>query len=243
MNKIIEFNLNIVDYDLDTIKQIEEQCKCGSTLNINDIELLLSYLSFKVRKKIAEFEGYDMEDYSYKYKCDLAQSMIYYYLKKLGVKVNPVCTHEIIKGVTGHSLVIVSFDTNEGEKTYLIDPTYIQFFSKEKCNTNNFVIINNIVCIAPDPGYFVVRSNKQDLILPLLRDGYIEFSEPVAKAYGDSFFQTKQGASLEQMKYNVSSGSSYIRWFRHYTSRLSKTEEELSNMGLLINPVCKIKAR
>ena len=29
--------------------------------------------------------------------------------------------------------------------------------------------------------------------------------------------------------------SNYIRWFERFTSRISKSEEELSNMGLLIS--------
>lgn len=234
MDKIIDFDINDNIEDSGRILEIEQLCKDNSLLDIESIELLLSNLSYIVRKKIADYEGRDMHDYSYSNKCDLAQSMICYYLISLGIKVNPVNTNEVIKDVCGHSLVIATFKTTLGEKTYLIDPTYLQFFCKENCNINKYVIINNIVCISPDPGYFVVKNNNSDVILSLLQNGYIEFDEEVAKVYGDSFFQTKQGTHLNLINNNVASGSNYIRWFNHYTSNLSKTKEELKDMGLLI---------
>ena len=47
-----------------------------------------------------------MSDFSFSYKCDLAQSIIFYYLDSIGVNVNPVNTNEVINGVVGHSFVI-----------------------------------------------------------------------------------------------------------------------------------------
>ena len=234
MDKIIDFNLKKCVDSNDRIPEIEELCKKGISISVEEVELLLENLSYVVRKKIAEYENKDMDDYSYSYKCDLTQSMISYYLKDLNIKVNPVNTNEVIADVCGHSLIIANFKTASGEKIYLIDPTYIQFFSKENYDISKFVIVKNKVCIAPDPGFFVVNSNNTNLLMPLLTDGYIEFTEEVAKAYGDSFFQTKQGISPDQIKYNVASGSKYIKWFQSYTSQLSKSKEELSNMDLLI---------
>lgn len=236
MDKIIDFNINEEEIDQKRIREIEDQCRKGVPLNIEDVNLLLTNLSYQVRKKIAEHEGIDMKEYSYPYKCDLAQSMIYYYLNEINIKVNPVNTNEVINGVSGHSLTIASINTIEGEKQFLVDPTYLQFFTKENCDPNKFVIINDMVCISPDPGYYVVRNNNENLIMPLLTNGFIEFSEDVAKAYGDSFFQTQQGINPNQIDHNVASGSSYIKWFNHTTSNLSKSEEELTNMNLLFTP-------
>ena len=237
MNKIIDFDINTKEEDKDRVLQIEELCKNNIPLNNDDINTLLSNLSYQVRKKIADYEGTDIQDYSYSYKCDLAQSMIYYYLENLNIKSNPVNTNEVIEGVSGHSFIIANINTTEGEKRYLIDPTYIQFFTKEKCSNNNFIIINDKVCVAPDPGYFVVNGNKNDIMatMSLLQDGYIEFTEEVAKAYGDSFFKTKQGTSPNQIDNNTTTGSNYIKWFKHTTSKLSKSKEELANMNLLID--------
>ena len=188
MNKIINFDINEKIDDDYKIYQVEEQCRNGVPLNSNDIEILLTHLSYLVRKYLADYSGVDISEYSYSYKCDLAQSMICYYLKELGIKVNPVNTNEVINGVCGHSFVVANFNTTVGEKAYLLDPTYIQFFSKENCDSSKFIVIDGIVCASPDPGFFVVQSNREDMIIPLLENGFIELKEEVAKVYGDSFF-------------------------------------------------------
>ncbi len=243
MDKIIHFDINENVDSEDRISQIEELCKSNSKLSLEDVEVLLRNLSFLVRKKIADFEGVNIRDYLYSSKCDLAQSMIYYYLNKLGINVHSVNTNDVIPGVSGHSLILASFDTTEGEKLFLIDPTYLQFFSSEKCDDSKFVIINNTVCVSPDPGYFVVKSGKEEVILPLLKNGYIEFNEDVAEVYGDSFFKTKQGTLSSQINNNHASGSNYIKWFMYYKSNLSKTEKELDDMDLSIELKSKEKTR
>ena len=237
LDKKIDFNVNIVLEDDEKIAQLENLYRDSMILNAEDIEILLRNLVSLVRSKIADYEGVNDLEYSYYNKCDLAQSMMYYYLNKLGVNVNLVNTNDVIQGVCGHSIIIATFETVDGEKTFLIDPTYIQFFDKKRCDDSRFVIINDIVCIAPDPGFFVVKDNNADIILPLLENGYIEFTEEVAKVYGDSFFQTKQGTLHSQINNNRASGSSYIKWFKHYTSSLSKKEEELEDMNLSIDLV------
>ena len=235
MSKVMQFNINDLQEDNDKIMQLEQLSKSNTKLIDEDIEMLLRNLSFLVRKKIADYEGFDMREYLYSSKCDLAQSMICYYLNKLGISVNPVNTNEIIPGVCGHSFVIARFESTNGEKIFLIDPTYIQFFDEENCDINKFVIIDGKVCIAPSPGFFVIEDGSEKKIMPLLTDGYIEFTEEVAKIYGDSFFRTKQGTLLSQINNNRASGSNYIAWFQHYTSSLSKKEKELEDMDLLIN--------
>ncbi len=234
MEKVIDFYLNEEVVDQNKISEIEELYQSGMPLSDEDVSLLLRNLSYLVRQKIADLEGKSMQEYSYSYKCDLAQSMITYYLKGLGIPTVPVNTHEVIEGVCGHSFVVARIQTIEGEKNYLIDPTYLQFFGKEGCDPKNFVVIQNKVCIAPDPGYFIVQNHREETVLPLLEDGYSELTEDVAKAYGDSFFQTKQGIDPSQIQYYVASGSDYIRWFFKNPCKLSKSEEELRNMNLWI---------
>ena len=237
MNKIIKFNINEITASEEEIAHLEELCKNNAKLSKGQIKILLRYLAYVVRKKIAEFEGANMKDYSFTYKCDLAQSMICYYLNELGIKANPVNTNEVLTGTIGHSTVVATFNTEYGERNFLIDPTYIQFFTKEKCTADNFYIIDNKVCISPDPGYFIVEDDTKSSILTLLDNGFVEFKEEVAKAYGDSFFQTKQGTYVDQIKNNKAAGADYIKWFKTYTSNLSKSEQDLRDIGLLIRPI------
>ena len=234
MNRIIDIVLNEKIPSDNDISQLEELSKDNNYLTIDDIDILLTYLAYIVRKKIADSAGESIQEYSYTNKCDLAQSMICYYLNEIGINTNPININEIINGVIGHSFVIAKFNTENGEKTYLIDPTYIQFFSKDNCLNNKYTIIDDKVIISPDPGYFVLKDNHLNEIKPLLEKGYIELTEEVAKIYGDSFFQTKQGTTINQIKNNVASGSIYMKWFNNFTSSLSKTKEGLENMDLLI---------
>lgn len=237
MSKIIEFDINENIENENKISEIEELCRNNSKLSIPEIEALLGNLSYLVREKISNYENKDIKDYMFYNKCDLAQSMIYYYLDKLNINAHPVNTNDVIQGVCGHSIVIASFDTPDGEKLYLVDPTYMQFFDSEKCNVNNYVIINDTVCVSPDPGYFVKKDDNEEAVLPLLKNGYIELTEEFARVYGDSFFKTKQGTPSSQIDNNHASGANYIKWFLNCTSTLSKTEKELEDMQLLISPL------
>ena len=241
MNKVIEFDINKEPVDREKILEIEELCKNNLPINDEEASLLLKNLSYVVRKKIADYEQVNMDDYSYSYKCDLAQSMIYYYLQELNIKAIPINTYEVIEGVCGHSLILTTIN----EKRYLMDPTYIQFFSKENCDEKKFVIINGKICATPDPGYFIVNNKKKSKIatMSLLIDGYTEFTEEVAKEYGDSFFQTKQGTISSQIENNTATGSMYIKWLEQTKSGLSKTKEELRNMNLLIETGSKKQAK
>ena len=232
MERIVSVTLQDKAPSRETITKIEELCQNHMPLKESEINSLLENLCWKVRKKIAEANESNIQDDSYAFKCDLAQSMIVYYFQKLGISANPVNTNEVLNGTCGHSFVLVTIQ----EKIYLVDPTYIQFFEKDKCDVERFTIINDTVCTSPDPGFFIELNQAEETVMPLLEKGYIEFKEEVAKAYGDSFFQTKTGVSPSQIKYNVATGTLYKKWFESYTSKLSKTEEELRKMGLLLEP-------
>ena len=233
METIIDFKVkNIIDDS--NIYMIEEKCKNGIPLSLDETKELLDYISYQTRVKIAEHEGKNFEEYLFPMKCDLAQSMICYYLNDLGIKNNSINTNETIPNVTGHSLVIATINTIKGPKQYIVDPTYIQFFSKDKCTKERYTILRNIVCISPDPGYFVKFEHNEEKLMPLLEDGFIELNEETAKAYGDSFFRTKVSVQKEEILFNQAPGVNYIRWFNLYKSDLTKTKEELRDSNLLI---------
>ena len=46
----------------------------------------------------------------------------------------------ITNNIIGHSFLVISFSVNNKKEIYLIDPTYVQFFKKEKCNDNRYFI-------------------------------------------------------------------------------------------------------
>ncbi len=237
MNTIIDIKVNNEEYDKNDISRIESLCKNNKELTEEDINTLLCYISYTVRQTISNYELKSIDEYLYPLKCDLAQSMIYYYLKDLNIETNPININEIIPNVKGHSLIISKFKTVDGEKQYLIDPTYIQFFSKEECSEDKFIIINDMICNTPDPGYFIVKNNDTEEIKPLLDNGFIELTDEISKIYGDSFYKTKTSIPNSFTEYNEASGPIYKKWLNSYTSRLSKTKEELKENNLLIEPI------
>ena len=66
------------------------------------------------------------------------------------------------------------------EEHFLIDATYRQFFTKEKCSKGMYYMDKT-----PDPGYFV--KNKV-FAKELIKNGFIKLNEEVAKEYGEPFY-------------------------------------------------------
>ena len=104
---------------------------------------------------------YDEGHSYFEYRCDLAKSIISYYLEGLGVTYYPNITNKSISEMAvGHSFVVATFNINGREVNYLIDPTYIQFFKNENCNDLNYIMMNDFIVKIPDPGYFIKEEDR-----------------------------------------------------------------------------------
>lgn len=131
-------------------------------------------------------------------KCDCAQYILGHNMQKLNIQVYPKETHKTISPTSpGHSFLIIKMPN----KTYLVDPTYCQFFQKENCTNTNFIIYENMILKSPDPGYYITQS-KEGLTIAkqIIQNGYIELTPLVAKEYCDSFYYSKQGTIIENGK-------------------------------------------
>lgn len=224
MNYIIESKPNILNnIDKNKIYKIENSLIKNTEISIDDINYLLDYLCFAVRSMFTN----DLENYSFEYKCDTVQAIVYYYLESLGIKVYACQTQNAISNsIIGHSFITCIINNTP----YLIDPTYRQFFLCENCSESNYIEIDNKVIKTPDPGYFIKDVDK-DLISSFLKNGYSILNEDIARAYGDSFYNTKV---LSGKEYKSFKGSIYINAFLRNTSTLSKLKEELEDFDLLI---------
>ena len=224
MKYIIDCTPKIInEIDENRISRIENDIINNIEIPNNDIEYLLECLCYMVRCMFTN----DLENYSFEYKCDTAQSIIYYYLESLNIGVYACQTQNAItRGVVGHSFITCIIN----DIPYLIDPTYKQFFLNDNCTKNNYIKIDNKIIKTPDPGYFIKEEDKY-LISKLLKNGYSVLSKDIARIYGDSFYNTKP---LESPNFKSIKGSVYINAFLRNTSKLSKTKEELSSLGMLI---------
>ena len=208
-------------------------------LTEDELNYFLNYVLNEVRSKLSLFKNRNLDTNDFLFMCDTAQSMLIRYFNNLNIKCKGVETQKAIdENVLGHSFVIASFNLINGEKKYIIDPTYIQFFDKEKCSADNFKLVDDIMVKTPYPGYFVTNN---EIILNFLKDGYMEMNEENSKIYGDSFYKTKTGL-VHFLNSNLEmSGKIYIKGFEKSDFKLTYTEEELEslNLSLKINNALK----
>lgn len=239
MAYIIDFKPTIIkNINKEKISEIEYKIINRISINKEEVKYLLDYIIYLTRCKINS----NLDNYEY--KCDLAQSMLYYYFQKLNCNVSLCMTQNVItNNIIGHSFLVINLLMDNQSTNYLIDPTYIQFFTKEKCNDNKYFINPNYphnVLITPDPGYFI---KKEDIskIKSLINQGYEVLTEDIARIYGDSFYNTKTGEFDKNFK--SIPGNIYINAFLKGKENISKTLEELEESNLNIEPIYIDKKR
>ena len=212
---------------------IERRISTNESITQNEAENFLRRLNYEVRKSINP----NMDNYDY--KCDLAQSIFGHYFNKIGCKYSPCATHmAITNGVDGHSFTVVSLNVEGEEKSYLLDPTYIQFFHTDKCQKSAYFVsplLPNQALLTPNAGYFI-KEEDMDAANFLLRYGYIELTPEYARMYGDSFLNTKSGANPNNFVFQTIPGKVYINSFLAGKEKLSKSETELMHNSQLITP-------
>lgn len=239
MNYIIDFNPIVINnVNEEKISEIEYKIINNISISKEEIKYLLDYIIYLTRYKInSNLDNYEN-------KCDLSQSMIYYYFQQLNCNIYPCMTQNVItSNIIGHSFLVISLLVDDKIENYLLDPTYIQFFTKEKCNNNKYFLNPNPpynILITPDPGYFI---KQEDLLIinNLINQGYETLTEDIARIYGDSFYNTKTG-ELEK-NFKSIPGNIYINAFLKGKESISKTITELEESNLLIEPIYTDKKR
>lgn len=239
MNYIINFKpLIINNVNEEKISEIEYKIVNNISITKEEIKYLLNYIIYMTRYKInPKLDNYEN-------KCDLSQSIIYYYFKQLNCNMKLCMTQNVItNNVIGHSFLITTLLVDNKKENYLIDPTYIQFFTKEKCNNNRYFINPNHphnILLTPDPGYFIKQEDIPH-IKSLINQGYEKLTEDIARIYGDSFYNTKVGEIDRKIK--TIPGKIYINAFIKGKENISKTIIELEKNNLIIEPLYINKKR
>ena len=234
MNYIIDYKPFIPnDVDVDYLVDLENKIINKESLLLEELEWFLSNLIYLVRYSINP----ELNDFTY--KCDLAQSIIYHYLEKLGVKQNPTTTHcAITNDIEGHNFIVATFNVLNEPTIVLIDATYIQFFKEVDNKESNFIIKNGIVLNTPSPGYFV-KKEDYPIVIDFLKKGFGIMNTKLAQIYGDSFYNTKVGIVYSGIR--SMPGDIYIKGFLKERCLISKDVEHLNNLGLNIESISDIK--
>ena len=234
MNYIIDFNpYQITNPNPYYLANIETNLKNNESITNQEAIDFLNTISYLTRyKKNPKLNNYDN-------KCDTAQSILYYYLKNLNLKVLAKTTqHTITNNIIGHNFLVVELIVESKKKHYLLDPTYIQFFKKDKCTKENYYINSmypDYLLLTPDPGFFIQESMKQSASF-LLNHGFIPLNEDTAKMYGDSFYNTKTGPITFNLTFKSIPGEIYLNAFLNGSESLSISEEKLIELNLNITP-------
>ena len=230
MEYIVNTNPLVMKVNYEEIKQIENKIKNKESLTEEEANYFLDFVVYATRCKVVK----DFNE-TFEYKCDLAQSIMTYYLRSLGVETYPKSTQEAIaKDIEGHNFNVVRLNILGKDKDYLVDATYRQFFLKENCQDSKFIIHQGLILVSAHPGYFI-KKEDYSLVEEFLKHGYMEMNEKNAKVYGDSFFKTKTMIRKEDIPSYQLPGSSYIKLFLKGDIHLSKSEDELKEAGLLIS--------
>ncbi len=112
-------------------------------------------------------------------RCGFVQSLIGYALQDLGLRVKPMATQSLKEYYHGHAALSLELPIENGFKWFLIDPTFGQFCTTERCNLDIEV---------PDPGYYLIGTEKgKEIADSLLRKGYVEIDPTMAFLYLSSF--------------------------------------------------------
>ena len=158
-------------------------------VSLEEADLLLKWVIQNAINAAAD-DIETISDYALSYNSYFVQSvMVFPFMNaKLPYTINN--TKHFAEGVEDHPFITASIpiklDGRVVMKRYLIDPTYKQYFTANKCNIG--VLIDGNV---PDPGYFICKApNGTAFATELLKNGYIELTNANANLYGYGFTAT-----------------------------------------------------
>jgi hypothetical protein len=191
MKFIVYSTPKVVNYDKEIILNIENKLKNNEAITEDEVYYILDYICYVTRCKISN----DIKNDSFENKDFEATSIINNYFKELNVITHNCNTKlNINNDVTENNFLIVEINTllyNQNLKIpYIIDVTFRQFFTEEKCNYNYQTIKHNVFIKKQDPGYFISPYDNE-MITSFLSDGYALFDPDLAYCYGNAFLKTK----------------------------------------------------
>ena len=239
------------EFDLGQLKKIQNKLeeytsgKSKQGLTGGEAETFLNWITFNARNCAVRDIPESPMSASMEYQCAPTQAVNFKILKKIGLDVKAFNTGNTIGdipmeeqekkqlldnyGALGvrHSVALVKIPIAIGKEktelyTFLLDPTFRQFCLKENCTDSNFYDKK-----APDPGYFMNKSNLLKLGVPqevaersellakyLISRGYFLLSEESAKIYGDAFVRASKRKEFQNVPIEMT-GKQYIENFEN----------------------------
>lgn len=210
-------------------------------ITLDEAKILLDYAIYNTWLNISHF-GIDIENNSLNGFCEFAQICSIYPFEQIELKVTKNKAKDTFNYLFNHAFGTVTFpiqdDSGIHEVSFLVDPTYKQFFTTVRCNEGRYYTKeeNTDILTAPDPGYFMNSSEEKEFASNLISCGYIQLTLENAKIYGTGF----QKASInikEKNNYNskFDFNTNYFNLIMNNSSNYKTTLDELTDYGIDLN--------
>lgn len=222
----------------DEVVKVIDKIKNKDFLTENEVYIILDWVVEKSRM-ILENLGINIDTDTLDGWCDYFQYMTIHFFEKLGMPVTKNRSIDAFGYKFNHYFGTVTFPVLNNDsvslKTYLIDGTYKQFFTKERCNLdcyNNFrysSVLKKEIPDSPDVGYFV---KDKKFASDLISNGYFYLNEESAYKYGEGFYLaslTKEEFINKNIK-NIN----YLKAIMTSSSNYSSTLEDLDDFDINI---------
>lgn len=134
---IIDETPLITDTDFNKVKELVNSYKKNKYLTIEEAKYILNWTIQNTRKFISEL-GISIKGNSLDGYCELAQFLTLYPLEEMGFKVTKNTAQNDFDYNLNHAFGTLTLNVKDNdeinEEHFLIDATYRQFFTKEKCS-------------------------------------------------------------------------------------------------------------
>lgn len=234
LEEIEEEKINsAIEHLQEVLEKNKEKITDGITKE--EAETILQFVVFNTRQNFINMAHVDLRTHNLKGCCKLAQELSMNLFKNLGLAIT-VNDDTIFTGrsTPTHFFGTVAIPVKEEEflsiQNYLIDVTYRQFFTLNRCHHGLTKVKN---AIPPEAGYFVCQSQQGQMIASqILKNGYIKLNKEIAKIYGLGFalrFIYNQSEMVEQ--YFTEESNQYLNRMLNQQNTLHLDTDKLARLG------------
>ncbi len=214
----LEIPVEIIKNLRKVIENNKKENDLSSGVSMEEAKIFLTWIINRTWQNLS-YLGIDLSKNSLNGFCEIAQVTSIYPLEKLGLTVTKNTAEDSFGYCFHHAFGTVEIPILENgrvrNQSFLIDPTYKQFFTVVRCNLGRFYAKeeNTGKIVAPDPGYFMKTEEEKEMSKQLIYNGYLPLTEKVAKIYGSGF--QKASVSLENVsdydQIRLFTGKDYIQ--------------------------------
>jgi len=188
----IEARNKIPLVSIESLNAVLEKLERSEVLKEEDMKILLDQVVSYARSTIEGF-GVSVEESSLNGFCEIGQALTIMPFEEKNFKVTKNTATSSFGYPWNHAFGtvtgVIQQENQIVEESYLIDITYLQFFSTTRCNEGRYDALeeNTSLPTSPDPGYFLTTEKEKQFACELVEKGYIKLTDENARIYADGF--------------------------------------------------------